>query len=484
MGVFHLWDRSVLIALCLAVAISFSLGSVRTLAASGNMSLDGNSVLAKMAGQFNVAQDLTGTVTFSVHEGEIDLRLLTGDLKVKGREHLRLDYMEPDAVAPSTIITDGDMVAHYPPGASNPRIIHDLTQLGFPLITDLVLTSLERLTQNGQGYLLGEDQYLDRLVYMVEITPPESRPELWESTVFWIDATSWLPLRVTGLGTPFASVEFKATSVDENASGQIMGMTVEVVEIGPEEARMVMELTRFNDNIWFPSEVCVKGTRLAMAQQFSDLQFNVSLPDELFYVEEFEILRAAFAKGNAFLASRNYSSAVKEFQRIVAIDPYNVAAHSNLGYAYIESGDEAGAIAEFEQVIMLAPEEPLGYNNLAYIYVDNGIYLQKALEMARKAVDLSPGNGAFRDTLGWAHYRLGEHAEAITEFTKALDLMGDGERQWDRALVHYHLGMAYGAEFRLIKAQEHLAKALDLDPSLTQARDELKRIEKEVKSNP
>ena len=104
MGVFHLWDRSVLIALCLAVAISFSLGSVRTLAASGNVSLDGDSVLAKMAGQFNVAQDLTGTVTFSVHEGEIDLRLLTGDLKVKGREHLRLDYMEPDAVAP----------AHYP----------------------------------------------------------------------------------------------------------------------------------------------------------------------------------------------------------------------------------------------------------------------------------------------------------------------------------------------------------------------------------
>ena len=172
---------------------------------------------------------------------------------------------------------------------------------------------------------------------------------------------------------------------------------------------------------------------------------------------------------------------MKEFQRIVAIDPYNVLAHSNLGYAYVGSGDEAGAIAEFEQVIMLAPDEPLGYNNLAYIYIDNGIYLEKAMEMARKAVELSPGNGAFRDTLGWAYYRLGDFEAAIEEFALALELMGSEDRPWDRALVHYHLAMAYGAESRWVKAQEHLAKALDLDPSLEEAREELKKIEKKIK---
>lgn len=484
MGGFHIPKQNVLVALCLAGVMVCGMGGMPTLAANSSSGLDGNIVLAKMAGQFNVAKDLTGTVTFSVHEGELGVKLLTGDLKVKGREHLRLDYMEPGANAPSTIITDGEMVAHYNEGATRPRIIRDSVHLGFPLVTDLVLASLERLALGGQGYLSGEEEYLDRLVYTVELKPVENQPDLWENTVFWIDSISWLPLRVTGLGTPFASVEFKATSIDANANGQITGMVAEVVETGPEEARMTMQLVRFNDNIWFPKEVCVQGTRLVMAQQFSNLQFNVSLPDELFYVEEFEILRTAFAKGSAFLASRNYTSAIREFQKIVAIDPYNVAAHSNLGYAYVESGDEAGAIAEFEQVIMLAPEEPLGYNNLAYIYVDNGIYLQRALEMASKAVESSPGNGAFRDTLGWAYYKLGEYGDAISEFTKALDLMGDEKQPWDRALVHYHLGMAYGAEFRVVKAKEHFVKALELDPSLTEARDELKRLEKQGASSP
>ncbi|NLJ86112.1 MAG: tetratricopeptide repeat protein [Firmicutes bacterium] len=474
-------NRSLLSILCcitvLALGSCFELAT--TSAAGNHPVLDGNIVLEKMATQFSLARDLTGTVTVSVREGEVGFQLI-GDLKVKGRDHVRLDYLAPDASGPATIISDGDLVAYYLPGSTRPRIVHDPTQLGFPLLTDLVLAALDQVAQIGQGQLLGEDEYLDRAVYMVEIRPLEI-PELWESTVFWIDAISWLPLRVTGLGTPFTSVEFKATAVEENANGQITKMTAEVIEIGPETGKLIMELVRFNDNVWFPRHVCVRSAEFAIRQEFSDLQFNVSLADELFYVEEFEVLRSAFAKGTAFLTSRNYPAAVKEFQRIVAIDPYNVLAHSNLGYAYVGSGDEAGAIAEFEQVIMLAPDEPLGYNNLAYIYIDNGIYLEKAMEMARKAVELSPGNGAFRDTLGWAYYRLGDFEAAIEEFALALELMGSEDRPWDRALVHYHLAMAYGAESRWVKAQEHLAKALDLDPSLEEAREELKKIEKKIK---
>lgn len=451
-----------------------------TWAADGHLGLDGDGVLEKMAAQFSLARDLTGTVTVSIQKGELDLELI-GDLMVRDWEHLRLDYMVGDSHLPTTIITDGEMVAYYLPDSIKPRITHDPTQLGFPLVIDLVFAALSQLAQSGQGYLVGENEYLGREVYMVEIRPPEAATKIWENTVFWVDAKSWLPLRVTGLGTPYASIEYRAIELEEDPDGEIIGLSAEVAEIGSESVVMVMNLSRFNENTWFPHQVCVRGTRLVIVQEFSDLQFNVVLPDELFYVEEFEVLRSAFAKGAAFLASRNYEAAAKEFEKIVSIDPYNIGAHSNLGCAYVGCGDEAGAIAEFEQVIMLAPEEPLGYNNLAYIYIDSGIYLEKAVDMAEKAVALSPGNGAFRDTLGWAYYQQGDYDSAIVELTKAVELMGEDDRPWDRALVHYHLGRAYASQARWIKAEEHLNKALDLDPSLTAARDELKRIEKQSK---
>ena len=481
MSVFQRCNRGLPALLCyLVITCALAFGTITTWAADSQGNLNGDDVLQRMADQFSLAQDLTGRVTVSIQKGELDLELV-GDLKVKGWEYLRLDYLETDSNLPSTIISDGDMVAYYLPDSTKPRISHNPAELGIPLVADLVFAALSQLSQSGDGYLLGENEYLGRDVYMVEIRPQEAETELWENTVFWVDAQSYLPLRVTGLGGPFASIEFRATGFEETMEGQIKKLAAEVVEVGRDQTIIMMDLGRYNENTWFPQQVCMQSTRLVVVQEFSDLKFNVTLPDELFYVEEFEILRSAFAKGTAFLASRNYGAAVKEFQKVVSIDPYNIAAHSNLGYAYVGNDDDAGAIAEFEQVIMLAPQEPLGYNNLAYIYIDNGIYLDQGVEMAKKAVDLSPGNGAFRDTLGWGHFKLGDYDKAVEELTWAVELMGEEDRPWDRALVHYHLGMVYAAQSRWLKAKEHLSKALDLDPSLEVAKDGLKQVEKRSK---
>lgn len=482
MSVVLRWNRNLANIICgLVITCALAFGSVTTWAADSQGNLNGDDVLQKMSDQFSLAQDLTARVAVSIQKGELDLELI-GDIKVKGWEYLRLDYLETDNNLPSTIITDGDLVAYYLPDSIKPRISHNPAELGFPLVADLVFAALSQLSQSSDGYLLGESEYLGRDVYMVEIRPKEAETELWEKPVFWVDAQSYLPLRVTGLGGPFTSIEFRATGFEETMEGQIKKLVAEVVESGRDRAIIRMALSRYNENTWFPQQVCMQSTRLVVVQEFSDLKFNVALPDELFHVEEFEILRSAFAKGTAFLASRNYGAAVKEFQKVVSIDPYNIAAHSNLGYAYIGNDDEAGAIAEFEQVIMLAPQEPLGYNNLAYIYIDNGIYLEQGVDMAKKAVELSPGNGAFRDTLGWAYYQLEDYEKAVEELTRAVELMGEEDRPWDRALVHYHLGMVYAAQSRWLKAKEHLNKALDLDPSLEVAKDGLKQVEKRSKA--
>jgi Flp pilus assembly protein TadD len=431
-----------------------------------------------MAAQFSGAENLTGRVTVLIKQDGVSVSV-TGDLKIKEWEQLRLDCQTDNPVIPTTIITDGELVAYYMPNSIKPRIAHDPSEIGFPLITDLALAAFTQLYETHVGDLLGEKEYLGRKVYMVQVQPEASQNLLWGKAMFWVDAQSWLPLRVTNLDTPLFSVEFRATDWEEDTQGHLVNLTGEIIDRGADRVVMVFDLHRYDGGTWFPKKVSLWDNGLEITQKFSDLKFNVSLPDELFYVEEFEILRTSLAKGAAFLASRNWEAAVKEYEKVVAIDPYNIAAHSNLGYAYVGIGDEAGAIAEFEQVIMLAPDDPLGYNNLAFIYIDNGIYLDRALEMAKKAVELSPANGAFRDTLGWGYYQLGEYQKAVEELTTALELMGEGERPWDKALVHYHLGMAYAAQKRWTSAEEQFKKALDLDPSLDAAKEGLKQLEKQ-----
>ena len=43
--------------------------------------------------------------------------------------------------------------------------------------------------------------------------------------MFWVDAQSWLPLRVTNLDTPLFSIEFRATDWEEDTQGQLINVT-------------------------------------------------------------------------------------------------------------------------------------------------------------------------------------------------------------------------------------------------------------------
>jgi tetratricopeptide (TPR) repeat protein len=60
----------------------------------------------------------------------------------------------------------------------------------------------------------------------------------------------------------------------------------------------------------------------------------------------------------------------------------------------------------------------------------------------------------FLDTLGWIHYRLGEHEQAIPLLEQA-----SAERA-DSPAYHYHLGMAYLGAGREADARKALEKAV------------------------
>ncbi len=107
-----------------------------------------------------------------------------------------------------------------------------------------------------------------------------------------------------------------------------------------------------------------------------------------------------------------------------------------------------------EQVLDEYPENISALNDLGYLWADQGKNLQRALGMIERAVAQEPDNYAYRDSLGWALYRLGRFDEAAVELKKALE--GDDPD----GVILDHLGDAYLGQGKLNEARDAWQKAI------------------------
>ncbi len=95
-------------------------------------------------------------------------------------------------------------------------------------------------------------------------------------------------------------------------------------------------------------------------------------------------------------------------------------------------------------------------NGRCWMRVKLNLGLDKALEDCREAVDLSPDQASYRDSLGWVYVRSGNFALAIKEFDKAVSL--DPNSAWS----YYGRGLARQRQSAQALAQADLAKARSL----------------------
>ncbi len=95
----------------------------------------------------------------------------------------------------------------------------------------------------------------------------------------------------------------------------------------------------------------------------------------------------------------NYREAAAAYAAILERWPDSFAARMGLGNVRYSQGDLVGAENAFRQAVELKPSQAEGWNNLAYALAGQGRQ-DEAIEAAREAVRLSPGNQApYRDTL-------------------------------------------------------------------------------------
>lgn len=132
--------------------------------------------------------------------------------------------------------------------------------------------------------------------------------------------------------------------------------------------------------------------------------------------------------------------------------------HYARGQALERSGRWKEAEADLYLALKLRPNEPELLNYLGYAWIDRGERLEEAVAMVEKAVASNPRSGAIVDSLGWAHYRMGDYKKAVEVLEQAVELeAGDPE-------INNHLGDAYWMVGRKDEAGFQWRRVLTLKP--------------------
>ncbi len=166
--------------------------------------------------------------------------------------------------------------------------------------------------------------------------------------------------------------------------------------------------------------------------------------------------------GDVQRGQEKYVEAAESYSKAIALigtpQERNWVLYYTRGISYERSKRWADAERDLQQALKLKPEQPLVMNYLAYSWVEQGVNKTEALAMLKRAVDLRPEDGFIIDSLGWAHFRLGDYTSAIKYLEQAI-LLEPGE-----PTVNDHLGDAYWRVGRKLEARFQWQHALNLKP--------------------
>ena len=170
-------------------------------------------------------------------------------------------------------------------------------------------------------------------------------------------------------------------------------------------------------------------------------------------------IRPLEAVGNILRSRKRYREAIDYYTRVLKLLPDERKQHWTYWYArgtsYERIKDWPSAEKDLLKAMELDPDQALILNYLGYSWVDQKVNLAKGLKLIEKAVSLKPDDGYIVDSLGWAHYRMGNFEKAVKNLERAVELrpedpvlndhLGDGlwqvgrERearfQWELALT-------------------------------------------------
>lgn len=173
-------------------------------------------------------------------------------------------------------------------------------------------------------------------------------------------------------------------------------------------------------------------------------------------------LRPLDALGSIMRARKRHAEAIDYYSRAIALISKPERRHWTYFYSRGTSYERVKkwplAEVDLQKALQLYPDQPLVLNYLGYSWIDQNRNLKQGMQLIEKAVALKPDDGFIVDSLGWAHYRLGNYKEAVRHLERAVEL------QPSDPVLNDHLGDALWRVGREREARFQWEQSLTLKP--------------------
>ena len=119
------------------------------------------------------------------------------------------------------------------------------------------------------------------------------------------------------------------------------------------------------------------------------------------------------------LRQRKYRTAEKQYETVLAKDPENLDALSNLGVVYFRTGKFRSAESTLKKALAIAPNDDFVLTTLGIVHYRQSKF-DDALKDLRKAIELNPNSATAHNYLGITASQKGRQQEAEKEMLQAI----------------------------------------------------------------
>jgi tetratricopeptide (TPR) repeat protein len=252
-------------------------------------------------------------------------------------------------------------------------------------------------------------------------------------------------------------IEFLAQPVTKLSGEELALLRQPVVSVSDQRAGL------FKASFVFEKKSAVNSASSAKADARSggESDARISRPDPSKTDLPPKVRGLARAAGKDFQQG-NYKAAEKQYQQILAEDPNNVDALSNLGLVYVRSGNLRSAESTLEKAVAIAPDNDFLLTTLGVVQYRQSKF-DEAIVQLTKAIAINPKSATAHNYLGIAASQKGRQKEAEQEILQAL------ASNPDDADAHFNLAVILITTQPGSKqlAREHYARAtaLGIEPS-------------------
>ncbi len=180
------------------------------------------------------------------------------------------------------------------------------------------------------------------------------------------------------------------------------------------------------------------------------------------------IAAARLSEGNG-----RVEQAIEQYRKALQADSRNRGAMIGLARLQHRNGDMESSILLYREALNLYRNDPVILNDLGLCYARSG-QTDQAISVLRSATQAAPTRQMYRNNLAAALVEAKRPGEAVAHLTQT----------YGPAIANYNVGYLLNRSGQKQQAVQFLSRALEIDPSIQQARTMLDRVAPQVSSLP